>query len=534
MTAQVLEDNQTVDMTKWLKMVERLRCSPDWAEDERPVEVIQTHISMVLFGGRRALKLKKPVDFGFLDYTTPEKRLWACEAEVALNRRLCADTYLGVQPIAEADGELHLTNEGRVIDYAVLMKRLPAEKMLDQMVLDNTVTETVIDRIAEKLARFHKLARRGADVNDYGSSDTIRRNWEENFVQTAPFVNRTITQKAFGVIRAFVTSWLEQNTQLLKLRVAEERICDGHGDLRSESICVTNGICFFDCIEFNERFRCGDVASEVAFLAMDLDARGCPDLSYYFCERYATISADFQIYKLLPFYRCYRAFVRGKVLSFRLDEPGFSSAELENARARAENFFDLAARYAEPLLQPTVIVVAGLSGTGKTSVARAVAAEFGLRVVSADAVRKTIFGDTQNFGYGEGAYSAENNQLTYQKMIEQGRALFLEDGGVVLDATFRRVKDREQAHSLAESVGARWRIIECRLAPDLIRQRLEQRGTRKEGFSDATWETYLEQLGEFEMIESALGESHLVLDTGNCLRDVNRNAEHWLRKSDEP
>lgn len=517
----------------WLEMVERLRHSADWTDDEQPIELIQTHISVILLSRRHALKLKKPVDFGFLDYTTLEKRLAACQAEITFNRRLCADTYLGVQPIIEADGELHLTGEGRNIDYGVLMKRLPAAGMLDQMLHDNTVTESLIDDIAAKLAAFHKSAERGAEIDFYGSSEVIRQNWEENFAQTAPFINRTISKEAFDSIRLWVTNWLEQNTELLRRRVAEKRICDGHGDLRSESVCVTNNeICFFDCIEFNERFRCGDTASEAAFLAMDLDARMRPDLGYYFGERYESLSGDHQISRILPFYRCYRAFVRGKVLSFRLDESGFSEVELDSARRQAENYFDLAARYATPLRQPTVIAVAGLSGTGKTSVARSIAAELGLRVISADAVRKSIFGNTQNCAYGEGAYSDEGNRSTYQKLLEQGLARLPKES-VVLDATFRRADDRAQARRLVESVGARWRLIECRLAPELIKRRLERRATRQEGLSDATWETYLTQRGEFESINCSADEKYLTLDTRFSLCATSRRATDWLRKSDE-
>jgi aminoglycoside phosphotransferase family enzyme/predicted kinase len=529
MDCEVDERDQQTDMTRWLEMVERLRRSADWSPDEGEIEMIQTHISVVLLGRRHVIKLKKPVDFGFLDYTTLDKRLCACEAEVTLNRRLCADTYLGVQTVMEIDGQPRLSGAGRIIDYGVRMKRLPAERMLDRMVKDNTVTESVVDRVADKLARFHRAAKRDASVDVYGSPEVIRQNWEENFTQTAPFVNRTITPEAFASVRRWVFEWLARNDDLLKARVRGGKVCDGHGDLRAESICVTNGICFFDCIEFNERFRCGDVASEVAFLAMDLDARGRPDLGYYFCERYETISADRQLLKLLPFYRCYRAFVRGKVLSFRLEEPGFSEAELQSAQTRARSYFDLAARYAARLREPTMIVVAGLSGTGKTSVARAVAGELGLRVVSADAARKMIFGDTRGFEYGKGAYSEDANRLTYRKMLEEGCEALKEGGGVVLDATFRRTADRMAAREMAESSGARWRLIECRLSPDLIRARLDQRAAKQEGISDATWETHLLQRDEYEPEGDASVANYLALDTSGNLVDVSRGATDWLR-----
>lgn len=171
---------------------------------------------------------------------------------------------------------------------------------------------------------------------------------------------------------------------------------DGHGDVRCESICVKDDvICIYDCIEFNDRFRCDDVASEVAFLAMDLDAHGKPDLGYFFADAYQGRASDRELLTLLPFYWCYRAFVRGKVLSFRLNEAEFSEDEHKDAVIRAGNFFDLARRYASRLRKPSVIAVGGLSGTGKTTITRAIAGELGFRVISADAVRRSLFGASQ-------------------------------------------------------------------------------------------------------------------------------------------
>lgn len=467
----------------WLKMVERLcRETSGWAPDELPVEMIQTHISMVLLGRRHVLKLKKPVNFGFLDYTTLGKRRRACEAEINLNRRLCPEIYLRVQPVAEVQGQFRLSDAGCVVDYGVCMKRLPDERMFDQMVKKDVVTESIIDRVADRLSAFHQGARRGPDVDAYGSPEAIRRNWEENFTQTVPYIGRTITAPAFDAIRGWILRRLENSEELLKQRVRDGRICDGHGDVRCESVCVTDGICIFDCIEFNDRYRCGDVASEVAFLAMDLDARGRPDLGYHFAERYQMHTADPHLFALLAFYKCYRAFVRGKVLGFRLDEPEFSDTAKESASIRAESYFDLAMRYATPLKAPTVIAVAGLSGTGKTSLARAVAGELGLRVASSDAVRAALFGSAKGaFPYGEGIYGDEANRLTYRAVADTGRRLLREDGGVIFDATFRRAADRETARKMAETLGAQWRLIECCLPADLTRWRLEQRVARGEG-----------------------------------------------------
>jgi predicted kinase len=220
------------------------------------------------------------------------------------------------------------------------------------------------------------------------------------------------------------------------------------------------------------------------------------------------------------------------VLSFRLDEAEFSEAERNAAATRAKSFFHLARRYADRLEKPTVIAVAGLSGTGKTSIARAIAGELGLRVVSADAVRKSIFGTGEKpYAYGEGPYSAEANRLTYEKLVETGRTLLAEDRGVVLDATFRRNDDRAKARDMATDIGANWKIIECRLSPDLIRLRLERRAARREGLSDARWDTYLRQREEFEPIDDPSGK-HLELDTSGSLSLAGHTATDWLREKE--
>lgn len=523
--------NKQQTMTDWMKVVETLRQTPDWEPDELPIGLKQTHISAVLIGNRHVLKLKKPVDFGFLDYTTLEKRLAACEAEVRLNRRLCPDTYLGVQPISLIEGKPRMSAAGPIIDYGVWMRRLPDDGMLCEMVAQGTVSESVIDRIAERLSLFHQNTERSPAIDRHGSVEEIRFNWEENFSQTESFINRTITPDQFGFLRSWVERWIQDNQELLRSRVTDGRIRNGHGDVRCESVCVSDGeINIFDCIEFNERFRCGDVASEVAFLSMDLDARGRPDLGYYFSERYQAHSGDTHLFRMIPFYKCYRAYVRGKVQSFRLDEPEFPEAEKAEAARKAAWDFDLACRYATPLRKPTMIVMSGLSGTGKTAVARAIASELGLRVLSADAARQFLFArEKRPSPYGEGAYTTEANARTYQTLIEMGAAFLRKDAGVILDATFRRRSDRDLTREVAEAAGAEWRIIECRLDPDTTRQRLESRRTNQEGLSDADWDVYLKQREEFEPVIEPDAKNHLALETRDTIKSVARSATDWLR-----
>lgn len=518
-------------------MVEKLRGAPEWPEDELPIEMKQTHISILLLSRNYVIKLKKPVDFDFLDYTTLKKRLKACEDEIRLNRRLCPDTYIGLGRVIEVNGQIRFSSgagrgEGTIIDYCVLMRRLPDELMLDRMVENNTVTETVIDRVAERLCEFHRTALRGPQIAKWGSLAEIRHNWEENFIQTEPFIGRTISAATYEAIRSWTNGEIEMKADLFNRRAREGWIVDGHGDVRCESVCVKDDvICIYDCIEFNDRFRCGDVASEAAFLAMDLDARGRPDLSYFFTEAYQRRSGDLDFFTLLPFYRCYRAFVRGKVLGFRLNEAEFNEEERRTASARAANFFDLAWRYASRLRKPSVIAVGGLPGIGKTALARAIAGELGLRVVSADATRQSLFGAAKKQAkYGEGAYTVEANRLTYQKLIEAAGESLKEGHSVVLDATFRDVAALVKARLLAAEAGAQWRLIECHLAPELVRSRLAERAAKKEGLSDATWEIYLRQREEGACLKTEPGADHLILETSGSLTATSRKATDWLRE----
>ncbi|HEY8459076.1 MAG TPA: AAA family ATPase [Blastocatellia bacterium] len=527
-----IDPHEKTDLAAWMKMVEQLRRAPEWSEDELPIEMKQTHISVVLLGRSRVAKLKKPVDFGFLDYSTPDKRLKACEDELRLNRRLCPDAYIGLGEVICLDGRIRFSGRtGKVIDHCVWMKRLPEDRMLDRMVENNAVTERVIDCVASRLYEFHARALRGPEIAKWGSLDEIRHNWEENFIQTEPFIGRTISDSAYDAIRSWVNEEIEAKADLFDRRAREGAIVDGHGDVRCESVCVTDGgICIYDCIEFNDRFRCCDVASEAAFLAMDLDARGRPDLGYYFTESYQRRAGDSDFFSLLPFYRCYRAYVRGKVLSFRLDEAEISEREREDAAGRAANFFDLARRYASRLRNPTLIAVGGLSGTGKTAVARAVAGELGLRVMSSDAARQALFGEAKKpAAYGQGVYDAEANRLTYRKLIESAGESLKKGRSVILDATFREAETLSAARSMAAESGARWRLIECRLAPDLVRSRLAERAARKDGLSDAGWEVYLRQREGGANLKAEPGEAHLILDTSGDLASTGHEASDWLR-----
>jgi aminoglycoside phosphotransferase family enzyme len=307
----------------------------------------ETHISWVILAGQFAYKVKKPVNLGFLDFTTSERRRVDCEDEVRLNRRLCPDVYLGVVDIVERDGGYFVGGPGRAVEPAVWMRRLPEQGMLPNLLSRRAVDVPTIRRIARQLAEFHAVAATGAGVDEYGTVATIQANWDENFAQTARFIGHTITSTTSEQIRSFVTGFLSEHRAVLTRRVAEGRIREGHGDLHAASVCVEGQrVHLFDCLEFEPRFRCSDVAAEVAFLAMDLDRSGRADLADAFVDEYICCSGDEELRRVLDFYRCYRAYVRGKVRSLRLDQTALSPEERSAIEADARTYFDLASAYA--------------------------------------------------------------------------------------------------------------------------------------------------------------------------------------------
>jgi len=309
------------------------------------IELVQTQMSFVFLTDDYVYKVKKPVNLGYLDYTTQEKRQFYCQREVELNRRLCPEVYLGVVPITRDKGDIFVEGQGEVIEHAVKMRHLPQEAMMDVLLANNRVSPEMITSVAQKLAEFHQKAETNANITAFGNLDTIKQNTEENFIQTKKYIGNTIFQERYQHIKNYTDSFIEENASLFRKRITQGRIKDCHGDLHAAHICFSNGICIYDCIEFNDRFRYCDVASEIAFLAMDLDHHGRADLSQSFVDAYLAFSQDKELLQLLNFYKCYRAYVRGKVESFKLDDPYISEEEKERVLTIAKRYFELAESY---------------------------------------------------------------------------------------------------------------------------------------------------------------------------------------------
>ncbi len=332
-------------MPKLPEMVKALLDPKAYPEAPQRVELVQTQMSFVFLTDTYVYKVKKPVNLGYLDYTTLEKRQFYCHREVELNRRLCPDVYLSVVPITQDKGNFLIEVQGEAIEYAVKMRRLPQEAMMDVLLTNNQVSSAMVTKVAQKLADFHYRAETNATISTFGNLDTITQNTEENFTQTEKYTGNTISRDKYQRIKDYTDSFTSQNAPLFQKRLVDGRIRDCHGDLHAAHICFTDDICIYDCIEFNDRFRYCDVASEVAFLAMDLDHYQRADLSHRFVDAYVAQSQDKELLKLLNFYKCYRAYVRGKVESFKYDDPHISAEEKARTLATARSYFKLAQSY---------------------------------------------------------------------------------------------------------------------------------------------------------------------------------------------
>jgi hypothetical protein len=492
------------------------------------VEVRQSHISYVFLAGPIVYKIKKPVRFSFLDYSTLDKRRHFCKEEVRLNRRLAPDVYLDVVPILESEGRFILgdgasEHQGKKVEYAVKMQRLPEAQMLAPLIKNGRVGKEAMDRLAAKLVAFHaSVGTENASV--YGAPEAIWQRWSESFRETEPFVGRTIGARQYRAIADFSAGFYRNHESLLAARVRAGRVREGHGDLRAEHVCLTDGIVIFDCIEFSAGLRTCDVSSELAFLAMDLDFLGEPALSADFVTAYEQRSGDRELSILLPFYKCYRAYVRGKVESLKSGEAEVPVAEREIAAAQARCYFALACRYARGQPRRALIIVCGLAGSGKSTVARALRERTGFALMNSDITRKRLAGlkptehATQEFRGG--IYSDAFTDLTYRTLLAETENASRQCAGVIVDATFQDAKQRRRFVELAARLEVPVVFIECQAAEAEILRRLEKRASAGNEVSDATREIYLRQRGEFMPLVEVPENSHFVVRTDAAPTEV--------------
>ncbi|MCJ8501965.1 AAA family ATPase [Desulfatitalea alkaliphila] len=495
------------------------------------VEIRETHISIVAMAGAFVYKIKKPLDLGFLDFTTLEKRRYYCEQEVALNRRLSRDVYLNVCGISNDDG-YRLEGDGPAVEYAVKMRRLPDAAAMDRLLAAGRVTPGQVIALARQLARFYDQAYQDEAVAAVGARETVRTNCEENFTQIEPHAGALVDRRTLDIVRTATRAFLHRRRSLFDRRMEAGFIRDGHGDLRCDHVYFDrDAIQIIDCIEFNDRFRYGDVANDLAFLAMDLDARGFCPMADAFLASYAAATEDSDIYTLIDFYKCYRAMVRLKVNCLRWDQV---TADQRPALERQIQCYQrLAYSYALRFTRPVLWVVCGMPATGKSTIATALGRRLDAPVIRTDAVRKELFRSkalaSDGASFEAGIYSAHATRLTYGQMLLQAQGYLERRRSVILDATFDQRDRRAEAVRLARDTDAGWIFVECVCAEATVQARLAAR-EKKPGISDARLHHFEQFKARFEALDEMPPARRLRVDTeqpiANNLRDILAAAEH--------
>lgn len=508
-----------------------------YAHHPKHVEVVQTHISAVFLADQEVYKLKKPVKFSFLDYSTLDLRHHYCQEEVRLNRRLAPSVYLGVVPILYVDGAYHVRDalslhNPTVVDYLVRMRRLSPERKLDTLLAEGRVAKEGIHALAKRLVHFHHTASEH-EATSYGAPAVVWQALDDNFRDTAAFVGDTITTQQYDRIQRFSRDFFAAHQELFHTRIAQGRVREGHGDLRCDHIYfLDEGITIVDCIEFNPRLRTCDVASELAFLCMDLELQGAPSLAAELARSYAVQANDEQLAELLPFYQCYRAYVRGKVESFKSREAEVPADARAYAREEARRAFRLAARYARPTPRPTLLIVCGRVGTGKSTVARLLSDHTGFVTFNSDVVRKRLAGlpptTRATADYQDGIYTSAFTKRTYTALANHATQELRDGHGVIIDATCKQPEYRRIFLELGNRLGAPVVFVECRTPLAKVERRLRERERRGDSASDATWDLAQQEEATFPPFDDIPEGQRFILNTDQALDDQLGTLEEQL------
>jgi len=490
-----------------------------------PTEVMhkETHISHIFLTDELVYKIKKAVRYSFLDYSSLVKRCYFLNQELILNRRLAPSVYLAVVPITRDEMGWHLGGEGQPLEYTLLMRRLPEKRMLAFLLESGQVDSEMIRAVAEMLASFHAQAERVLPTNLLRYPKAVERQWADNLADIQGFVGSTIGSETFTALKDFGINFFSNNEELLMQRAAEGWIRDVHGDLHCEHICFApEGIQIYDCIEFNPKLRCCDLASEIAFLLMDLGVRGGGEFVDPFLTRYQELLDDPKLPRLLPFYQCYRALVRGKVEALRAS----------TAPSKAAAYFCFAARQTWTPFKPFLIVFSGLTGSGKSTLARGLGEHLGMVVINSDTVRKTIAGRLGRMAvaFNEGIYSVAMTEKTYARMGREAESQLRKGEGVILDATFIQKQNRDKVFRIAAKLHVPLFWVRCVAPEEMTKERLARRALEGGDLSDGRWEIYTQQKRMEEPFhELASNDTYLELHTEAPVNRLLQTCEQFLR-----
>jgi aminoglycoside phosphotransferase family enzyme len=435
--------------------------------------VVETHVSILCFVADRVYKFRKAVRFGFLDFRQSAMRFQDCEREVALNRRLAPDVYMGV-------GEVHLN--GEVIDHMVVMRRLPMERQLAVLARRGDDLGRWLNEVARTMATFHRGALRSPEISSAANAAALHANWDDNFSDSEPFLGTVLDAEVDDQIRSHVARWIDGRHALLERRIASGRVCDGHGDLQTADIfCLDDGVRILDCLEFSDRLRYGDVCADVAFLAMDLERLGRPEAGMQFLDAYQKSAEDQFPSSLLHHYVALRAYVRAKVACLRFGQGH------DDARTEARQLHVLALEHLRRA-EVALVLIGGLPGSGKSTVAAGIARRLGWRILRSDEVRREMCLSVPGGvpAYRAGRYAPSVTDEVYTELLARAEGLLMQGESVILDASWIDAGWRDAARQVSGRTGSDLVELCCVVRPDIADMRIAQRLSEGLDASEAT------------------------------------------------
>ncbi|SDU59763.1 bifunctional aminoglycoside phosphotransferase/ATP-binding protein [Desulfobacula phenolica] len=485
-----------------------------------------THISKIFLTGNYVYKIKKPLDLGFLDFSSLEKRRYYCCREIFLNRRLTNDIYLDVVAITRKNGVIYLGGKGEPIEYAVRMRQLSDSKSLHNMIKAGEINKMDLVSLGRILAQFQFQTPKSELLHTGKGWENIYDACRENFRQTKDSCGIFIDKEIWETVRGATLSFLKNHQSYFNRRLKAGKIRDCHGDLRTDHIYFTDtGIQIIDCIEFNDRLRHIDVINDLAFLLMDLDFNEEPGFGDCLLNEFLRHTNDLNGFLILAFYKCYRALVRCKVNCIFLQSHDLLKAKRKFVHLDAIKYLDLASQYALQFFRPRIWVIFGKPATGKSTIAKKLSAVLGIKTIRSDAVRKQMFGlqpyESGTDLFGEKLYSPLVTSLTYGKLLCLAGEEIKKGRSVILDATYSKAKHRKEVICLAKEKGIKPVFIECRAGEKTIKERLLERQFSP-SVSDARIDHFEKLTARYERFRYAGNALHISVDTAFPLEDVLR------------
>lgn len=484
--------------------------------------LIETHVSWVILTGKYAYKIKKPVDFGFLDFSTLKKRKYFCEEELRLGQLFAPEIYLAVVPITGTIEQPKVNGDtGPILEYAIKMCEFSQDNLLSTLLKQGKLNTSLIDQLGQLIAEFHKKTPIAPKNSRFGLPHEVQTPTQQNFEQITPLLSNSNDIAQIEKLEKWANEQFTIHQKLFEKRKRQGFIRDCHGDLHLANIILYhNKLVLFDRLEFNEDLRWTDVIADLAFLAMDLAGKKQPKLANQLINTYLQFTGDYEGLNLLAYYLSYRAVVRAKIALFRLNQKDLNDKEKLDIRNDYYNFINLAEFYTRPK-KPNLIIMHGLAGSGKSTIAKKIVIECGAIQISSDIIRKKLFSiplfeNSNSTPYG-GIYTPESTEKTYNKLLSLAKISIKAGFTVIVDATFLLHSQRLMFYNLAELLKVPFYILHCRTNDLKIIQRINKRNVRNNNKISEANLTILEH--QKELVEPLLNSEQqytLVIDDQLC------------------